>query len=212
MSYEELKDLVKEMHGLMKEMSDILNKKASSDKRLFNKIKVNEDKVKLALKAIVKHDSSITTIDHKVTNMQTRSMRKNLIISGIKEKSKENCKVVANKFFKDKLKIDEELPIATAHRLGDKSNEERPLIVQLTNQADKGKIFQHVKNLKDLESEVGAGYFVNEQLPPVKEERKRLEKDKIKINKTLISAQQQDLKWDKGKLQVDGEPFSPKNY
>ena len=131
-------------------------------------------------------------------------MKQNLIISGIKEKKGEDCKEVAKQFFKNKLGIKEEIAIMTAHRIG-KKDDDRNLIVKLLDVGNKATIYKHAKNLKDLKNEDGDGYYINNQLPEEREERNRLQKTKVKINKSLINAQRQSLEWKKGQLKVDGK-------
>ena len=72
-------------------------------------------------------------------------------------------------------------------------------------------IYGHAKNLKDLESEVGTGYYINDQLSEQMEENKRQLKTKYKINQGLVAAQRQNLEWKRGQLQIDGVEYRKKN-
>ena len=54
--------------------------------------------------------------------LQTRSVKANLIVTGIKEIAGENCKQKAKAFFRDIMKVAEEVTIKVAHRIGKGSN------------------------------------------------------------------------------------------
>ena len=84
------------------------------------------------------------------------------------------------------------------------------MLVRLNDPAEKGLIYKYTKNLKNITNSDGEGYYVNDQLPDVLEEQKRKRKQKVKINKTLIDAQQQTLQWKKGELLVEGEIYKQK--
>ena len=79
--------------------------------------------------------------------MESKNMKKNLLLSGIKEIEGENCSQVVKNFFKDKLKIEEEVQIKKAFCIG--KGENRQLSITLSDVVSKGVIYKHVKNLKD---------------------------------------------------------------
>ena len=131
-------------------------------------------------------------------------MKLNLIVSGIEEKKIEDCKALISSFFKDQMKIDKEIAIATAHRIGPIDKNNRSIVVKLIDGRDKGTIYKHAKNLKDTK------YYVNDQLPDKQTEEHRKKKQKVQINKTLVDAQQQNIEWKKGELVVDGNVYRNK--
>ena len=59
-----------------------------------------EDKVQLATKATVNHDQCIRVLQGQVVNLEARSMKQNIVITGIQEDRDENCKQEVKDFFK----------------------------------------------------------------------------------------------------------------
>ena len=208
LTIEEMRSMLKEMHVMLLQLTQAVADKKKDEQVSKRTLTAVNDRLKLISKAIVNHDKTIQTTEKKMD--QARSMKANIIILGIKEKKAENCKEVAKTFFKEKLKITQDVEIAVAHHLGNKEMDNRRLIVRLKDPGDKALIYKHAKNLKDLKSKINdEGYYINDQLPDVQEEKKRLQKAKVKINRNLIPVQQQNLDWKKGQLLVDGEVYEP---
>ena len=189
LSNKEMKDLLKQMHSTIKEMKRQIEKQEHYNKQTNNECKNNESKINIITKAIVKHDKTINTVTNKVNSIEARSMKANIIISGIKEAEGKDCKQTVTDFFKQKLKIPQEIPIQTAHRIGNKEKGNCSLAVKLSDVAQKALIFKGAKHLKDIKNEEGDGYYINDQLPDVQTKRKQKQRDKVKLKKTLVAAQ-----------------------
>ncbi|XP_065684069.1 uncharacterized protein LOC136096583 [Hydra vulgaris] len=94
-------------------------------------------------------------------DLENRSRRNNLRIDGIYEKPNENwaeCENVVKEMFKKQLKINYDIIIERAHRVGHPKEDKKPrtIVLKLLNFQDKTKILSATKNLR------GTGIYVNE--------------------------------------------------
>lgn len=84
--------------------------------------------------------------------MQARSMRKNVIISGIPEplnETSDQLLTAVKDFICNQLKIQEEIPVKVCHRLNYVDGAEyRPVIVKLSNVEHKILLLSHGPELK----------------------------------------------------------------
>jgi DNA-directed RNA polymerase beta subunit len=97
----------------------------------------------------------------KTIDLENRSRRNNLRIDGVKEKPGETwneCENTVKDIFKNQLKINSEVVVERAHRVGKTKDSKIPrtIVLKLLNYQDKNKILNAVKNLK------GTGVFINE--------------------------------------------------
>ena len=113
-------------------------------------------------------------------------MRKNLLMSGIEEVKGENCKTLASKVFKDKLKIEKEITIKNAFRIGKGDN--RPIAIKLAENSDKGVIFKSVNKLRKSEDANDRKVFINDQLLEILAEEQIKQRQIVKYNRSLIAA------------------------
>ena len=112
--------------------------------------------------------------EEKLTDIQWRSMRENLIFTGNDEDetdvSNENCEGKLKEFLSSKLNIHDEMPLDRVHRLGKYKSQQsfpRPIIAKFHRFRDREKIrFAAPETLK------GTRYGVREQFP-VEIENKR---------------------------------------
>lgn len=154
----------------------------------------------MLLNHVAKQDERIMELTNKHNDFQARSMRKNLIVSGIPEGGvQENCSELAQKFFRNELGIERDIPIKIAHRIGMGKN--RPVVVKLADYNDKGFIFQHTQRLK------GSSYYVSEQLPEELAENKKQVLRLKGQNKKKAPAQQLNMNVKKDKLFVNNELY-----
>jgi hypothetical protein len=108
---------------------------------------------------------------NEILDLQARSMRDNLIFTGIEEKDRENTLEVLRNFLATEMKVPQTQSITfdRVHRMGPPGQTNRSIIAKLNHSSDKGKILACGKNLKDK------NFRVFEQFPPaVQEKRKRL--------------------------------------
>ena len=168
-----------------------------------------EKKVNAISKMLSRHWDLINEIQDRTDNMEARSMKNNVIISGIEENVDESCTNKVNSFVANELELGEQLNFKVAHRIGNGKGD-RPMVVRLKNQDEKSKIFKNVKSLSKKVNYNDRPYFVNDQLPAKINERKMWEKDIFRRNKKKSVAAQLTMSFKKGKLSINGEPYRPK--
>ena len=78
--------------------------------------------VKCLVKVVIRQGDMLQEKQHKDEENDLRSMHTNLVIRGVIERKPENCVEVAKSFFTNVMKIDGEIPIQYAHRLGKNKN------------------------------------------------------------------------------------------
>ena len=167
----------------------------------------NKVKIDLLVNAMVRHEALIGELASKAENVELRSMKQNLIITGIQEEDKESCGAKIDSFFKNKLELTQVPAVKVAHRVGEGQN--RPMVVRLKSARDKGVIYKNVSNLKEKKNAEDKAYFVNDQLPARMNEQKIWEKQVFKKYKSSV-AHQLTLSFKRGKLMVNGEEFKQK--
>ncbi|XP_047141104.2 uncharacterized protein MAL8P1.12 [Hydra vulgaris] len=116
------------------------------------------DKIKQIRKC---YDNEVNMLTKKTIDLENRSRRNNLRIDGVKEKAGETwteCEDTVKDIFKNQLKINSEVVVERAHRVGKTKDSKIPrtIVLKLLNYQDKNKILNAVKNLK------GTGVFINE--------------------------------------------------
>ena len=163
-------------------------------------LKQCQDKIDILSSVSIRQESEIAALKKRVIKAEQKSMKPNLVISGIKEQEGEDCVAKVQELFGQELQIRETIPIKVAHRLGKKNpnkpNQVRPIVAKLKKPDEKAKIFPQLKLLK------GSKKYVNDQLPEEVDEERRRERQIVAANKKLPVSQQQKLKFKKNKLLV----------
>ena len=106
-------------------------------------------------------EASNVDLKQRVDDLEDRSRRNNLKITGLPEEHSETWEQSATKvlkLIKEKCKVTGKIEIERAHRIGKKSNRPRPIIVKFLRYQDREKILKSSKNLKDTE------IYINEDL------------------------------------------------
>ena len=108
-----------------------------------------------------------------VLDLQTRSMRDNLIFSGLPEANNENTESVVKNFMKTQLKIPPEtlqsITFHRIHRFGKSTNtSHRPIVAKFEHFQDKVLVKSKGKELK------GTNFGLNEQYPREINERRKV--------------------------------------
>lgn len=160
-----------------------------------------ERTIEMLLHHVSKQDQRIQELTVKQNDSQARSMRKNLVISGIPEAKRENCTQVVTYFFQQELKLPRAVDIKVAHRIGAGSN--RPMVVKLAKFDDKQFIFQHTQKLK------GTEFYIAEQLPEELAECKKQQQRLKGQNKRLPSNEQLEINTKRDKIYINNERFRP---
>ena len=126
-----------------------------------------EDEVS-QLKGIIQvQDRQISALKHEVTKLKTRSMKKNIVVTGIEgDDQGEDCKEKAKSFLNVQLKCKtESSEIKNAHRIGiESSGKPRPMVVKCGDKLRRD-VFTYTKNLHKKKNTQGDRYFVDPQMP-----------------------------------------------
>ena len=194
-------------------LSSSLSIAVDQNEKLLNRIDVLEKRLQLTEGLLHQSRVKIDMQNEKIIDLQTRSMRDNLVVRGIDETENESwetteAKVV--KFMKSELKIpDAEIPkIDRAHRIGPKIKDRpRNVVVKFASSKGKSRVFKYVKNLGGKKQ-----FGVQEQLPPeVQQRRNRLwplfkdAKNESKTDKTM------KVMWSADKLIINGKEHTAKD-
>ena len=206
-----LNEIIMQTHRAVQQMSRDRNTEKLEQKKKDQKLSKCEETLRIVTGIVIRQDKQIQQLQEKVLQMEKHRMKAEMVITGIVEKKGENIKAQLSKFFKEQMQIEENIAIDFAYRLG-KPNADynRSVIIRLKHVADKALIYKHVKNIKKSVNADKEKFYVNDHLPEKLAELQRKLRQKIKRNKELIDAQQQDIKWSKGNLEVDGVEYQPK--
>ncbi len=121
-------------------------------------------------------DNDLQQLREKVLDVQSRSMRDNLVFVGVKEESTEDTHQVLQTFMADEMKIDKHLDFVRVHRMGaprsdrERETRPRPIVAKFAYYKDRDLVRQTA-----FEGLKGTRLFVNEQFPKeIEDRRKRL--------------------------------------
>lgn len=143
--------------------------------------------VRLLRDYIVKLEFRINSQEKQISELQTRALEKNIIISGLEEKftksrTSENLAKVIRNFFIHEMGIEEDsvdaLQINAFYRMGEKDKNRkypRPVCVQFANKINKDTVMSKIKTLKDKKSPIRVASHQPEQ---IRETRKKLRNSK----------------------------------
>ena len=148
---------------------DIHKKKISLMSGKIDDALSDKEKVSIMADIIVRQEDKITQLNDTITALQARSMKQNIIISGITETPGEDCAQISKNFLQNKLEV-QDLKIEVAHRIG--NGKFRPLVVKFPNQRQKAKIFGNIRKLKGLKNENNRYYRIDDHLPEELQARK----------------------------------------
>ena len=167
------------------------------------------DQVRILNGVVQKHEQTNYLRREQDEMVLLRNMRDNLIISGLDEVSEENetsTAEVVTDFFSQTMKMERKVSLHKATRVG--KSKPRTVFVQLQNGKDKSDIFKHASNLKNVRNNDDKGIYVNNQLPPQMQEKRRWYRYLMRYNANLASGKK-TLKIKKGQLYVNDVPFTP---
>lgn len=154
---------------------------------------------------VIRQDQQINFLKQKISEMQQREMAANIIISGIPESKQEKPLILFNTFVQKGLELQELIPANRAFRIGSGPN--RPLLVELRNPENKGKLFANATNLKGKRNSKGGSYFISDHLPEDQNEKRRHVNELISENKKKPVSHRLDMSVTKGKLSINEEPY-----
>ncbi|CAG2208866.1 unnamed protein product [Mytilus edulis] len=142
--------LASDIEHLQRERTDFENRQENMKEKIDN---LEEDKC---------------ILNDKLIDIQCRSMKYNLIFSGIEEHRDEDCEDKLRRFIYQNMRIEHRLEFGNVHRFGKSyRNKPRPIIARFLYFSDLDMIKRAGKNLK------GTHYGVNQQFPAEIEEKRR---------------------------------------
>ena len=105
------------------------------------------------------HSERLKLLEYRSLDIEARSRRRNLLFKGVPENKYENCFVEARRFIREKLRIEQDMYLEIAHRLGRYDpSKTRPIIVAFRDFCDIDYILQEASNLKGTELGVSRDY------------------------------------------------------
>ncbi|XP_048759528.2 uncharacterized protein LOC125669122 [Ostrea edulis] len=128
--------------------------------------KITEDRVTAELRTVREENDKL---QNSVIDLKARSMRDNLVFSGIPEDKSEDTEEVLQEFLQRKCKLDYEIQFERVHRMGrwNEFNEHpRKIVAKFTYYKDRE--FIRTRAAQKLR---GSRVWVNEQFPPEKRKR-----------------------------------------
>ena len=135
---------------------------------------------------VVRQDQMINELKMEMENTTYQINTPNLCIGGLLQVQGQDRKTLVSNFFKHVLKIEQDISIDEAFRVG--KGKTRTMIVKLTKPNDKAIIFKQVKNLKDvLNANNKPPYSVSDQLSArryAKRRRERVIQQERKVNRS----------------------------
>ena len=105
------------------------------------------------------HSERLKLLEYRSLDIEARSRRRNLLFNGVPENKFENCFTEARIFIRDRLRIDQDMYLERAHRLGRfDPSKTRPIIVAFRDYCDTELILQEASNLRGTELGVSRDY------------------------------------------------------
>ncbi|KAJ8314098.1 hypothetical protein KUTeg_008659 [Tegillarca granosa] len=198
----ELKNRVVEVESELSFMNDQLESSLTRTKTLNSNIDIMKDAVRDLLQENSLIRKEIAEVKESNVELQARSMRDNLVFSGIPEQDSENTETVLMEIIAQKLEITEKMEFHRVHRMGRKFNSKnRPIVAKFVNFKDRENVRK--AGFTKLKGENNRSFGINEQFPrEINERRKKLYpyyKSARRQNKRAV------LSYDK--LYIDGKRF-----
>jgi hypothetical protein len=164
-------------------------------------------RLEVAEGALTRCEKSIRRLEEKVTDLTTRSMRDNIIIKNVEERSDEKNSDVEDMvagILKTELKIPEaelnKIVVERAHRTGKQVSGRARNIVAKLNSRGKSVVMRHVKYISNTSK-----IRVVEQYPP----EVHANREKLWPMFVEAKAQGKATRWNVDKLTIDGKMYNP---
>ena len=167
-----LTDTIKKMDDRIQSLEYTGTKATTLRKQTDRELKKTHDYTARLERRIERQAEEIDQLRDQLLSEQTRSMRSNLIFSGIPEGDQnENCESVVRDFLRNNMGVNDiDIVIERSHRLGGwQRGKNRPIVTKFLNFKDKETIRQAApKTLRNT------GYGVNEQFPKEITDKRKL--------------------------------------
>lgn len=215
--YNEMKSSMKELEKELKEIKEVKKSLVSVSKTVNaqkTELAQNRFKTNLLTNVVIKHDEQLQEQSSKITNIQKRSMKYNLIISGLieeKEESNQSLLWDIQKFIEEKLQVHDPIDIAVAHRFGvADSKGSRPVIIKVASEEQKRLLLAGGPKLRGVQNVKGQYYYISEQLPEELAEQKRYRQFWVRDNKRKPVDEQKDVSINQNRLYINNQMYRRK--
>ena len=193
-----IKEVLSQMNSLISQLQKTNTYLLDENTDLKKDLKSIKKRLDLSEGLITTLHNKVKQQNESILDLQCRSMRDNLVFTGLPAEPNENPETTLKSFLSNKMKVPNATKITfdRVHRSGPPSRQNRPIIAKLNPSSNKGLILSCGKNLR------GTDFRVFEQLPQeVQERRKRLmpEFKKFKSDPSI-----KKVSWSVEKLIVDG--------
>ena len=201
-------DLSLQYSPKIQEMEIAISNESDTIAETIDCIEIQEDDIDTLKCIVLQHKKEISKLNARLIEMERKMMKKNIIISEIKEKKEENCRMETQHFFREHLKMDNDVKFSDAIRIG--SGKNRLMLIFLSHKNKEGPIYTKIGNLRDTRNEDGRNFFVNDQLPEqLNEQCRRVQQMKWINSKKDISHRDQ-ITIKKGKVLINDQPYIKK--
>ena len=208
----ELKALIKDtVENEIQALSSSLELTLNEKQTLLDKVNSLEKRLKLTEGLLIQAQTKLRLQNEKIIDLQSRSMRENLVIKGIPEDDNESWEKTREKvvdLMKNELGIDNSSieMIDRAHRIGaknPKNRNSRSIVAKFSTSDAKGGIFKNIRKL------AGKNISINEQLPPEVQERRNRLWHKFKEAKARAKEDRTvKVTWQYDKLKVNDKIYT----
>ena len=206
----ELKESNRDFESRLKNVQDGAEEQSAALEAMDRSVKKLEEQVRILHGVVQKQDQRLMISRMEKENDAVKSMSNNLVISGLDEVAEETEAKTAElvtDFFSQTMKISSKIPLNSAQRIG--KSTPRTILVKLQDGSNKGEIFKHAKNLKEVKNNSDGAIFVNNQLPQSVQEIKMQYRKWIRHNHGLTDTNKRNMEMKKGELYVDNQPYDP---
>ena len=164
--------------------------------------------LKLLTNVVVRQQEKIDELESRLNRVQQKETRANVVISGLEEdKGESHDKLLkkAKEFIKEKLEIQEDVKLADVYRKGKRGLQDRQVVMRLSKQSDKAKIFANASNLKEKVNKRKKFYFIRDDGNDAQEQTRMYYRDLVKENKLLETDKQQTIKMFRGSIMINNQ-------
>lgn len=203
----ELKKTVHELEKSVKFTSEKLDESEKNNSEIKTKLQSIQtlETTNANLSAqLQKLSCEMNDLNERHVDLQSRSMRDNLIFHGIVETDNENCEDKLKEFIAEKLDIRHTVEFHRVHRMGRRVHgKTRPIIAKFVQFKERELVRKSA--FTKLKGEQNRNYGINEQFPREINEKRKLLYPYYKSAKR----QQKRAQLIYDKLYIDGELFTP---
>lgn len=201
---------IKDVHEVREYLSKCIKPEATKNAE----IKQLQYKLNILTNTVIRFEEKLKESNDKILSMQARSMRRNLIISGIEGSNQETREELSGKikaFLSNTLNFPDEVPLKAFHRLNyTDGSGYRPTLIKLADLDQKVPILTAAPGLKGKKNNKQCYYYLSEQLPDQLQEERRYAQFWTQDNKKKPKELQKDLKIHRNTLRVDNRPYARK--